>query len=164
MHLSKFKKEFNFLLRYLYIPDNFSFKCQQCGDCCRHESGYVWIFDKEISKIAKFLKITTNDFLSKYCFKKDGNYSLKEKENMDCIFWNKDVNCEIYKFRPNQCKNYPFWLTNFISEKSLIKQSENCKGFFRGKKIYTRKQIEEKLYKDFIDRYDFYHDLFKDLL
>ncbi|WP_211435994.1 YkgJ family cysteine cluster protein [Candidatus Kuenenia stuttgartiensis] len=38
------------------------FECQQCGKCCRGEPGVVWVNDKEIKDISRFLGITQEMF------------------------------------------------------------------------------------------------------
>lgn len=90
-------------------------KCSSCeGNCCIGESGYVWITQDEIKKLANFLNISidqlANDSLRKIGYK----YSLRElqlsKNNYVCKFFNLEKKqCSIYDVRPNQCRTFPFW-------------------------------------------------------
>jgi len=90
-------------------------KCSSCeGNCCIGESGYVWITQDEIKKLANFLNISidqlANDSLRKIGYK----YSLRElqlsKNNYVCKFFNLEKKqCNIYDVRPNQCRTFPFW-------------------------------------------------------
>lgn len=90
-------------------------KCNQCeGNCCIGESGYIWITQQEIRKLAKFLNISMEDVVKKYLFKSAYKYSIKEEKlstnNYVCVFF--DLNkkqCSIYEARPNQCRTFPFW-------------------------------------------------------
>jgi len=167
MLLTKYDKEFKRLLKYLYIPDDFRFDCKKCGDCCRHEPGFVWIFDKDISRIASYLEMSEDDFLSKHCINKGGIFSIKEKSNYDCLFWDKDVmggGCSIYEARPAQCRNFPYWVSLFLSENNIKKESERCPGLYSGDTIIPKKEIIKRLKIDFIDRYDFYIKVFNDLI
>ncbi len=115
--------------------DGFSYsfdgsKCQECGGhCCTGESGYIYVFKDEILDIAKFLKVDIEIFMSKYLFRHNGRYSLKETKidnSYDCIFYNRAINgCAVYDVRPNQCKTFPFW--SYFKNKIEILKLE-CPG------------------------------------
>ena len=63
------------------------FKCLKCGRCCSRFPGYVWITEKEIEEIAKFLNISKKDFIEKYTRQVNNKISLKENLiNFDCCF------------------------------------------------------------------------------
>lgn len=170
----------------LYVPENFSFKCQDCGDCCRHEPGFVLILDKEIRRISKFLKIPSTQFLQDYCYpfgqieiSIDGKidktkfkqiYSLKEKDNFDCIFWEKkneknSCGCNIYNVRPLQCRSYPFWLSSFNDKESFNQNIKRCRGFMTdGGQIFNKKTIYKKVYRDLVLRKEHYRLLLNDYI
>ena len=87
-----------------WFKNGLYFKCQQCSDCCTGAPGYVWLTEKDIQNIIKFLNIEEKDFLKKYTRHVRGQISLKELfPNYDCIFL-KDRKCQIYQARPMQCK------------------------------------------------------------
>jgi Fe-S-cluster containining protein len=83
-------------------------------------------------------------FIKIYCRRVPGSkggecLSLKEKSNLDCIFWNDG--CTVYQARPQQCRTFPFW-------KSLVKSSSSwkdagtcCPGINTGK-LHDRETIE----------------------
>ena len=112
---------------------HFSFNpefCMQCfGYCCCGESGYIWVNQNEINQISSFLKINIIDFLHDYCTKVNNRYSINEYfsgYDFKCVFFNtEDHNCSIYRVRPKQCREYPFW--EFFKEHTdeLIKE---CPG------------------------------------
>ncbi len=88
--------------------------CSTCeGRCCTGESGYIYVSKNEIFKIAELLNLSVNDFAVEYLFKKDYQYSIKERVHNgshECIFYDRDTNgCKIYKERPSQCMTFPFW-------------------------------------------------------
>jgi Fe-S-cluster containining protein len=56
--------------------------------------------------------------------------SLKEKSNYDCIFW-KD-GCSVYKGRPLQCRNFPFWESLLVSPEAWKTVAESCPGMGNG--------------------------------
>ncbi len=91
-----------------------SSKCDKCGGkCCVGESGYIWIDKDEIELLRKELELDFDEFSKKYLFKVGYRYSIKEKPYEDgvaCLFFDEESkNCSIYKFRPKQCRTFPFW-------------------------------------------------------
>lgn len=139
----------------LYIPDNFKFKCFDCGDCCRHEAGYIFLLDDEIKVISKYFKIRKEEFLHNFAFKFSNSvYSLKEKENFDCIFWDESCRngkggCSIYKIRPIQCKDFPFWISTFSSKENFEEQASRCKGIMaKDGRLYSSIEIYKLVYMD----------------
>jgi Fe-S-cluster containining protein len=89
--------------------------CSECdGDCCIGESGYIWIDDIEIGRLASYLKISKKSLKKEYLIKVKDRYSIKEenisKDNYRCIFFDLDAKkCSIYEYRPKQCRTFPFW-------------------------------------------------------
>jgi len=88
--------------------------CRACpGNCCNGKSGNVWVSQKEIEGIAKFLEMKPEDFILEYLRKTSGRYSIKELRtgsNYACLFFDKEKNgCSIYPVRPEQCRTFPFW-------------------------------------------------------
>ncbi len=130
-------------LRY-FFSSGVRFECRRCGFCCTGYSGSVYIQDYEIKKIAEFLNITTKDFISEYLYPFRDSYSIKEKENNHCIFY--ENGCKIYPVRPQQCRDYPFWVTNMRNEKNWQKTKKDCPGIGEGK-LYTEDEILEILKK-----------------
>ena len=122
-----------------WYADGLCFSCTQCGDCCRHHEGYVWVDPPTISNIAEFLKMDIDDFSRKYVRKVDGEYSLVEKPNFDCIFW--ENGCTIYPVRPTQCRTFPFWPENIESPEAWQEEYDCCPGMGTGR-LYTQEEIE----------------------
>src|SRR5690349_18331513 len=104
--------------------DGLQFTCQQCGNCCTGEPGYVWVSDIELARLAEHLKLPQREVIEKYCRKVHGKLSLKEVRSPagqhDCIFLRekKPENgngdrivqptrvCSIYPVRPLQCRTW----------------------------------------------------------
>ena len=89
-------------------------KCEECdGNCCRGESGYIWVNESEIEKIAEFLGLDVKIFKKDYLNRVKYRYSIKElKINGEyiCLFFDeKQKRCKIYDVRPKQCRTFPFW-------------------------------------------------------
>ncbi len=89
--------------------------CSSCaGNCCIGEQGYIWISVDEIEILAKHLKLSTNEVISKYITKYGYRFSLNEIElsenNFACVFFDlTKKQCSIYEARPLQCRTFPFW-------------------------------------------------------
>lgn len=99
--------------------ENFPYKfdasaCESCqGRCCTGESGYIYVTQNEIIRIAELLELTISDFAVEYLFKKGYKYSIKENkfnDSYECAFYDRASNgCKIYEARPLQCRTFPFW-------------------------------------------------------
>ncbi|MDR0540574.1 MAG: YkgJ family cysteine cluster protein [Spirochaetaceae bacterium] len=107
-----------------------AFSCVRCSACCRGESGYVFITRAEALKIAGQCALSAEEFYAVYCRQVDlgaeKRFSLKEKSNGDCVFWN--GGCGIYENRPAQCRTYPFWASMLESSEIWEKTSVACPG------------------------------------
>lgn len=122
------------------------FECTRCHACCRHDPGYVFLSSEDIARLSNHLAISEKDFLETYCRCVDlGSgpvYSLKEKPNFDCIFW--DNGCAIYPARPLQCQTYPFWGKVVATELSWKREAQFCPGIGKGP-LVPKEKIEEYL-------------------
>lgn len=97
------------LLNALFWEDDMKdFKCQMCGSCCNMH-GYVRLEDGEVDVIAKFLGVTTSDFISQYTEIMPDRSCLTLTEFSDgrCIFLDEDNSCKINDVKPQQCKDFP---------------------------------------------------------
>ena len=89
--------------------------CQECeGACCIGESGYIWIDEQEIGKLANFLKISKKECKKRFLIKEKDKFTIKESKisynNYRCIFFDLEKkSCQIYDYRPRQCRTFPFW-------------------------------------------------------
>jgi uncharacterized protein len=123
------------------------FQCQKCSGCCRGESGYVFLQEDDIGRLAGRLAMTRDFFLERYCYVVDMGierlYSLKEKKNFDCVFW--ESGCSVYEDRPVQCSSYPFWAQLLESEEAWAAESTNCPGMGKGR-LHSKREIEERLF------------------
>ena len=95
---------------YGFNPD----ACRKCpGKCCRGSSGNIWISDRELQEICRFLGTNPIDVLRKYVVQVNNRLSLRERyvdSSYDCIFFDRAKNrCAIYEVRPEQCRSFPFW-------------------------------------------------------
>ncbi|MGC6470448.1 MAG: YkgJ family cysteine cluster protein [Flavobacteriales bacterium] len=77
--------------------------CLECANCCK-TTGPLFT-DKDISRIAKFLRIRPSEFTHKYLrVDEDKDYVLKQ---LPCSFLAEDNSCTIYEVRPKACREFP---------------------------------------------------------
>jgi Fe-S-cluster containining protein len=118
----------------------------QCSSCCRHESGFVFLSEKDVSVLLAHTRMDYADFVREYCrwVGEDGEerLSLMEKPNFDCIFW--DRNCTVYQYRPLQCRTFPFWQSMVVSPGAWAAAARDCPGINRGA-VHSREEIESCL-------------------
>jgi Fe-S-cluster containining protein len=104
----------------------------------------VFLTKKDLRAIAKKKNISPEQVREKFCRVVDVSgfkrLSLKEKSNLDCVFWADGI-CTIYSARPLQCQSFPFWGSNLESEKTWETAALTCPGIGRGS-LHTRGQID----------------------
>ena len=77
--------------------------CLECANCCKTTPALI--SNEDINRIAKHLRISSQDFIKKYTRKdEDGDTVLNKTP---CIFLKDDNKCAIYEVRPFACKDYP---------------------------------------------------------
>jgi len=123
------------------------FSCKRCSCCCRHESGFVYLSENDLSRLANELKMEYTAFIQTWCrwipFEWGAErLSLREKSNFDCVFWN--AGCTVYDARPLQCRTYPFWDNIACSPAAWETAGRRCPGINSGE-LHTREEIERFL-------------------
>ena len=119
----------------VWYQDGLRFRCTRCGNCCTGPPGFVWLNDEEVSAIARYrgeTKEQTEALSTRLC---DGERSLKEKANGDCVFYDRQAGCTIYPVRPRQCRTWPFWESNAATPQAWKKTCTVCPGAGRGELI-----------------------------
>jgi Fe-S-cluster containining protein len=111
------------------------FSCTRCSSCCRHESGFVYISESDLTKLCRYCNLERDEFIAVYCrwVPYEGGeqaLSLKEKHNFDCVFW--ENGCTVYGARPVQCVTYPFWTHLVCSEQAWSAGAAHCPGMKQG--------------------------------
>jgi len=77
--------------------------CLSCANCCKTLGPAI--YDKDIERIAKALRIKPSEVVSAYLrIDEDGDYVFK---SMPCPFLMHDNYCSIYESRPKACREYP---------------------------------------------------------
>ncbi len=124
-----------------WYKDGLYFECRRCGNCCSGFPGYVWVSEEEISQIAGYLDIEEDDFRRRCTIGVNGiGTCLAERENYDCIFYNRSSGCVIYEYRPRQCHTWPFWRKNVESPEAWANTAKKCPGIGQGR-LYNVEEI-----------------------
>jgi Fe-S-cluster containining protein len=118
-----------------FYADGLCFSCTRCSACCRYESGFVFLSQTDLSRLAAACQMDYNGFVQTWCRwvpagRGRERLSLKEKSNFDCIFWNNG--CTVYHDRPLQCRTFPFWDSVVNSPESWKTAGLDCPGIGRG--------------------------------
>jgi Fe-S-cluster containining protein len=132
-----------------FYHSGLKFECTRCSRCCRHTPGFVFLSKKDLEDIASYLGRTEEAVRAQYCrvvtFGAFRRLSLKEKPNLDCVFW-EDGGCAVYPARPLQCRSFPFWAANLESREAWKRTGASCPGIGRGK-LHSGAAIERWLHR-----------------
>lgn len=124
-----------------WYRDGLKFTCTRCGACCTGTPGYVWVGPVEIARIADYRGETVEEFSSRFVRQVGRRYSLIEKPNNDCVFWDARIGCTVYEARPNQCRTWPFWPENLESPEDWDQVRSLCPGSGKGQ-WFSLEEIE----------------------
>jgi uncharacterized protein len=123
------------------------FECLRCSNCCRHAPGFVFLIKKDLERLICATRLDLGTFLNRYCREVNisgfHRVSLIEKENYDCVFWEQD-GCSVYRYRPMQCRSYPFWSGNLVSQRAWERLKSSCPGVGKGR-LHSQREIERWL-------------------
>lgn len=121
-----------------WYRDSLRFTCTQCGRCCTGDPGYVWVTRREVAALAALVGLGIDEFGERYLRRVGRRYSLVEKANYDCVFY--DGGCTVYPARPRQCRTFPFWPENLKTRKAWEEVESECPGASQGR-LYAPEEI-----------------------
>jgi len=130
-----------------FYGSGLQFECTRCSECCRHTPGYVFLSEKDLETLTRATGMERQDFLRACCrqvsFGVARRVSLKEKANLDCIFW-ENGGCSVYEARPLQCRSFPFWSACVSSAEEWELHARQCPGMGKGA-LHSKSEIEHWL-------------------
>lgn len=109
----------------------FHFDCHRCGNCCRVGHGHVWVEEDDLEQMAAAKQMTSEAFVERFVYAKDGRLSLREEENGACSLLDGSNRCSIYESRPAQCRTFPYWPQLAREGPELDMASAYCPGIQR---------------------------------
>lgn len=107
------------------------FSCQSgCGKCCNQPNGIVYLSIADAERISQHSGLSVEDWLERDARKTyDGRFVLKSREEDGiCIHLNENQQCSIYQVRPQQCKAFPWWGENLVSDRAWNEVKQQCPG------------------------------------
>lgn len=126
--------------RSYFFDKGIHFSCTRCGKCCTGKPGTVRVAPEEIEAISAKVHVSHEEFIAKFTRPVDGGYSLVEKPDGACIFYDEKKGCTVHAARPIQCRLYPFWVKNLRSEEAWAQTCRECPGIGEGD-LHTREEI-----------------------
>lgn len=92
-------------LRRIALGIEESIDCTECANCCRVAT--TKINERDVLKLAKFLRIKPGQFLRDYCQEsEEEGVVLKRSDETGCIFLDGKT-CTVYEARPGTCEDFP---------------------------------------------------------
>jgi len=126
---SRYSEVENTMEDALWYRNGLRFACAQCGRCCGGGPGTIRANDEEITALAARLDLDDAAFRRRYTRKlRNGDISLIEKDNHDCIFYDRKRGCTVYAQRPRQCRTWPFWRSIVFSPETWTEGAKSCRG------------------------------------
>ena len=97
---------------------------------------------EEIEQIASGLRLSVDEFARRYVRQVGDRYSLVERANGECVFWDAAVGCKVYESRPTQCRTWPFWPEHLKARAAWSQLQRVCPGTREGR-LHSLEEIEE---------------------
>lgn len=122
-------KNLDIVMQSLHQEEFEETDCLECANCCK-TTGPLFT-DKDVVRIAKFLKMKSQKFEEQYLRKdEDGDLVLQQ---VPCTFLGSDNYCSIYEVRPKACREYPHTDRKKFQQISnlTLKNVEICPAAYR---------------------------------
>jgi Fe-S-cluster containining protein len=104
--------------------------------------------EEEIAALAATLGLGDAAFRERYTRRlRGGDISLIERDNLDCVFYDRKRVCTVYAHRPRQCRTWPFWRSLMHSPETWAEEAKNCPGLDFGP-LHSTEEIAEMILDD----------------
>ena len=111
--------------------DGLRFRCVQgCTNCCEVK-GWVYITERDLKRMARYLKMTAAAFERKYVYRTRRRLRLRKPPHSQCHFLTTG-GCSVHPVKPTQCRLFPFWPELVASRSAWRKAGVNCPGIGTG--------------------------------
>lgn len=95
--------------------------------------------------LAAALGLSLCQFTMRYVRQVGRRYSLIERPNGDCIFYQEDKGCGVYDARPTQCRTYPFWREVMRTPESWALEAHQCPGINKDEPRVPGEEVARQL-------------------
>jgi Fe-S-cluster containining protein len=114
----------------------FSFACHRCGNCCSGHSGFVWLAEGEIERMAAALGSTPESFARRFvraavdpkCGEQRVALTENEAEGGRCALLVGKNTCSVYDTRPAHCRTFPYWPAVLADRAAFESARSTCPG------------------------------------
>jgi len=107
-----------------------AFDCKMCGECCHGEGG-IFMEPAEQKKIAAYLGLELEDFLTGYTEKRNGRIYAGVGADNYCIFFKTGKGCTIHTVKPARCELWPYFPANVADRDTWDAAKLACPGIDR---------------------------------
>ena len=104
-----------------------AFDCKMCGECCYGEGG-IFLEAGEADRIAGFLGLSRDAFISRFCEERHGRLGLSTGPDNFCIFFDREKMCLIHPVKPGRCSLWPFYPAIVNDKENWELAKEACPG------------------------------------
>lgn len=117
------------------------FTCQPgCTACC-DQSGFVYLTEDDLTRAAKFTKMTRNAFEKRYIYRTRYLLRFRKPREKQCPFLLEN-GCSIHPAKPTQCRTFPFWPELVEDREEWICTGRYCPGIGKGELIQIGSAME----------------------
>lgn len=114
----------------------FRFACHRCGHCCTAGSGYVWLEEDEVGRLAARLGLERGLFLTRMTRTVQDpmsgamRLSLREQSASGgrCVLLEGESHCSVYEDRPRHCSSFPYWPSVLAGGEAFESARSICPG------------------------------------
>jgi Fe-S-cluster containining protein len=114
----------------------FRFACHRCGNCCSAGTGYVWLAEGEIERMAAQLGTSVESFVRTHVRRardpRTGETRLALRETADsggrCALLIGKNTCSVYTARPEHCRTFPYWPSVLAEHAAFESARSTCPG------------------------------------
>ncbi len=111
--------------------DGLHFACVKgCTNCCR-QHGFVYLSPADLLRAASFLRLTPEQFESRYVYRTRHRLRLRKPRRSQCPFL-EHGGCAIHPAKPTQCRVFPFWPELTSDQAAWAETARYCPGIGSG--------------------------------
>lgn len=110
------------------------FECKPgCTKCCE-QRGFVYLTETDLSRIAKHLGLSANEFERRFVYRTKHLLRLRMPRHTQCHFLKSD-GCSIHPVKPTQCRIFPYWPELVDDKREWRKTAAWCPGIGKGELV-----------------------------
>ncbi|MGA2435594.1 MAG: YkgJ family cysteine cluster protein [Bryobacteraceae bacterium] len=104
-----------------------------CTTCCQ-QSGYLYLTEGDLKRMAAFVGLTRQVFEKKYVYRTRHMLRMRKPRRSQCPFLG-GSGCQIHPAKPLQCQAFPFWPELVGERAAWLDAAKYCPGVGRGRLV-----------------------------